>query len=1460
MRSPTLNEFTSTTALSAVMARLSNVIGIAALFCALLASLAAPAFAAPSFINFESGQVRPLAITPDGTKLIAVNTPDNRIEVFDISAGGLIHSSVVKVGMEPVSVVARSNTEIWVVNHLSDSISIVSLVGTPKVTRTLLVGDEPRDIVFAGTGNNRAFITTAHRGQHRTHSSISAVTGAGDPEFTTPSVSRADVWVFDATSLGTTLGGTPVEIVELFGDTPRALAVTPDGNTVYAAVFHSGNQTTVVSDQAVCDGFATAGTCVIDGQTMPGGNPGPSVNHQLDTAPEVGLIIRYDNAQSKWVDELNRDWSNYVQFNLPDQDVFSIDANTLTTSVKAANVGTILFNMVVHPTNGRLYVSNTEAPNEVRFEGAGSTTSTVQGHVSETRITVIDGTTPTPRHLNKHINYAVTPAPAGTKDHSLATPTGMAVSGDGLTMYVAAFGSSRVGVVPIANLDTNWAGFDPTTASANYISVTGGGPSGLVLDEQVSWQRMYVLTRFDNSVSVVDLNTGLETDHLSMHTPEGPDILNGRAFLYDAQMTSSNGEASCASCHIFGDNDNLAWDLGDPDANVSNNLIPINLSVALVASGQVPPDINGSGDLQHFHPMKGPMTTQTLRGMQNGGSLHWRGDRSQPGNFLFDEFENFKNFDLAFQGLIGRNAKLNNTQMESFATFALTIQLPPNPVRALDNSLTADQQAGKDFFDGPRRSDGLANDIVGIVTGFTCEGCHTLDPAQGFFGTNGNTSFEQETQIVKVPHLRNLYTKIGMFGLLDLPGIRDINDGHEGDQIRGFGFNHDGTIDSMFRFFSTLVFEEDFAGTGVGFDGPLQGDEKRNQTTEFMLAFDTDLAPMVGQQVTLDATNLATVASRIDAMEAATLSPFTSEILDGLTVECEVIVHGTVGGVPRGWLFSEFDSLYYRDDLNAITSAQMRALPASEGPVTFTCVPPGSRFRMAWDRDSDGTKDLPDNCPSVDNPGQEDFDGDGDGDACDEDDDNDGVLDGDDTNSLNASICEDVDADTCDDCAIASDGLGPLPDNDPANDGADFDGDGACDTGDADDDNDGVADGSDTNSANPNICADVDADTCDDCAISVDGLGPLADNDPANDGTDTDSDGSCNAGDSDDDNDGVADGSDTNSLNPNVCQDVDADTCDDCAIGLDGFGALADNTPANDGIDTDGDGSCNAGDGDDDNDGVADGSDTNSLDPNICQDIDADSCDDCTVGVDGFGALADNTPANDGIDTDSDGACNASDGDDDNDGVADGSDTNSLNPNVCQDTDADSCDDCAVGVDGFGTLADNTPANDGTDTDSDGLCNTGDGDDDNDGVADGSDTDLANPSVCEDSDGDSCDDCAVGTDGLGPLSDNDPTNDGLDTDGDGACNVGDTDDDNDNLLDGVETDTGTFLSASDTGTDPLLFDTDGDGYSDGDEVLAGYDPTNPFDPGESPSVPVLAPLGQLILGLGLAATALRRAR
>ena len=81
-----------------------------------------------------------------------------------------------------------------------------------------------------------------------------------------------------------------------------------------------------------------------------------------------------------------------------------------------------------------------------------------------------------------------------------------------------------------------------------------------------------------------------------------------------------------------------------------------------------------------------------------------------------------------------------------------------------------------------------------------------LDPAAGFFGTDGRSSIEGETQVFKIPHLRNLYQKVGMFGMPAVPFFKPGDNGNKGDQVRGFGFLHDGSVDTLFRFHSAIAF------------------------------------------------------------------------------------------------------------------------------------------------------------------------------------------------------------------------------------------------------------------------------------------------------------------------------------------------------------------------------------------------------------------------------------------------------------------------------------------------------------------------------------------------------------------------------------------------------------------------------------------------------------------------------
>ncbi|HEY3303347.1 MAG TPA: hypothetical protein VGL70_07410, partial [Candidatus Binatia bacterium] len=665
------------------------------------------------FTNFETEPVHPLVLSPDGRYLYALNTADDRLEIF--AAGGAELRSVgeTAVGLRPVALALHGNTA-WVVNHLSDSVSVVDVSNParPRVTHTLQVGDEPRGITVAGPMRDRVFVATAKPG-----------------ESFTPGIGRAQVWMFEAAR-----PKAPPKVVTLFGAKPRALAASTDGRRVYAAVFFSGNGTATVSGE--------------DAARLGRAPRFSRKNIPYTDVPKQGAIVR--RIDRSWRDFDGRDWTTAIPFELPDYDVFVIDAAGENPEVteQIPNVGTVLFNMAVRPASGEIWVANTEAANFIPQE------ERLRAKFSESRITRIfpaagGGHKIQAVDLNPHIDRSVAAGSPSEREVSLAQPLDLAFQPDGGEAYVAAFGSKKIGVL------------DGAGRVVDRIAV-GFGPGGLALDAER--RRLYVLNHLDATVAVVDLKTRQSIATVPLrYNPTPAVVKQGRPFLYDAVLTSRHGDLSCASCHVFADFDGLAWDLGDPNGQMVDYPLLIRSTQPFAEPRQA------------IHPVKGPMVTQSLRGLAGVAPYHWRGDRYGTPYAPGEDVASFKDFNAAFVDLLGRSEEIPDSAMEIFARFALTIRHPPNPNQRLDRSMDPEQRAGFEFFTGPFRSG------AGQVN---CEGCHHLPS-----GTNRLVNFEniQVGRDMKTAHLRNVYQKVGRFNA-------------PGPQVSGFGLLHDGAFDTVANF------------------------------------------------------------------------------------------------------------------------------------------------------------------------------------------------------------------------------------------------------------------------------------------------------------------------------------------------------------------------------------------------------------------------------------------------------------------------------------------------------------------------------------------------------------------------------------------------------------------------------------------------------------------------------------
>jgi YVTN family beta-propeller protein len=803
----------------------------------LLAGMAATGAFGQAFVHFESPHVHPLERTPDGARLVAVNTVDSRIEVFDVLAAApyLRHAGSVKVGLEPVSVRARSANEVWVVNHVSDSISVVDL-DAMTVTATVLTGDEPCDVVFAGK-LGRAFVSCSQANR---------------------------IEVFDPSNLA----AAPT-LVAIDGEDPRALVT--DGVTVYAAIFESGNGTTVIPETRV----STASMNPYPGDPNPPPNAGsgfsPPLAAGLPTAPRAGLIVRKD-AAGVWRDDNGTAWSSAVTWNVVGHDVAAIDGNTLAVNY-ADGFMTTTMALGIAP-DGEVLAVGTESMNHIRFEPNLKSTF-IRSEIASLAPGAANAGARA--DLNPHLDYAQTSIPILERLLSVGDPRGIAFGSDGDRVYVTGMGSSNL--VAVSRVDF---------ARLGTCSV-GEGPTGVAVD--ATRGLVFTLNKFAGSVSVVDESSLSPLGEIAFYDPTPMFARNGRALVFDTHATSGLGQASCASCHIDARMDQLSWDLGDPSLQVKLFNEVCNLGL--------PGQGNACGN---WHPMKGPMATQTLIGLAGQEPFHWRGDRND-----------FSQFDHTATALLGADSDFTLTEMNRMEAYLNSISFPPNPNRNLDGSLKTSLAGGN-----PATGETLF--LTGNLDFVQCVTCHTLPT--GGASSIISANLLAEPQSMKIPHLRNMHEKTGFDSLTSATNRR------------GFGFTHDGAVPTLFDFFSLSVFN---------FAGGATGNQQRRDVSAFMLSFDTGTHASVGAQASMGGAFPNGAARRNQLVAIANAGSAT------LTAVAEV------GSQERSYLFQ---AGVFQSDITGETAtiAALDALAASGTTVTYTLVPNAAAARVL-DRDGDGFRD-----------------------------------------------------------------------------------------------------------------------------------------------------------------------------------------------------------------------------------------------------------------------------------------------------------------------------------------------------------------------------------------------------------------------------------------------------------------------------------------------------------------------
>ncbi|MEM7248425.1 MAG: hypothetical protein AAF533_24035 [Acidobacteriota bacterium] len=533
------------------------------------------------------------------------------------------------------------------------------------------------------------------------------------------------------------------------------------------------------------------------------------------------------------------------------------------------------------------------------------------------------------------------------KDEALAQLTDVVVferpTANWPKVFFTALSSDRIGiVVPRLNQD-------PLRWPRRFIDLgpaLGGspirGPRGLALRQATDFDdgRLYVLSRFDNSITIINPTTETVIDSFELQAhPVDPWILDGREPLYSAKR-SGNGFVSCSSCHVDGRTDGLGWDLSDGMA------------------ATIPPELNSTPALE-WPADKEFMVTQTLQGLLNwevepeaqslftNAPYHWRGDRAT-----------FLNFAGAFVSLLGGDP-ISNDDMVAYEEFINSIHYPPNPKQPLSRNYSGsvgNPQDGVDFPDFELSGEDALKGLKVFHTinsgdGVSCVHCHSLPEGSnnilteviGGHNPHPIPAALSTPQPIETAAMRMLFQRESR---LDRDGSSIPRDspitGYEGLTHTGLilgSANHpanDANAVASINAFNLNFFDAALCGPPLP---PFCGN--MSTVNQFSHEMDTGTGPLAGKGITVNLANLGNpgiipgLLSAEDQAKAANSG---------------VAVNGIISGVRRSWWYDVTEPVpVYREEPSgtAFTGvALISLLVLPEDRLTFTATPLGSERRF----------------------------------------------------------------------------------------------------------------------------------------------------------------------------------------------------------------------------------------------------------------------------------------------------------------------------------------------------------------------------------------------------------------------------------------------------------------------------------------------------------------------------------